>query len=76
VALMGSSLSEAQEELLIGKFERICVVLDGDEPGRKATAECLTRLGRRIWVRAALVLEGKQPDQLLSDELCQILESL
>jgi len=51
-------------------------MLDGDEPGRLATAECVTRLATQIWVRAVLVPEGKQPDQLSSEELQQILHSL
>src|SRR6266436_2827299 len=53
--MSGCSPSEAQEELLAAKFERIVVMLDGDEPGQKAAAECLARLGRRMWVRAAVV---------------------
>jgi DNA primase len=76
VALMGSSLSEAQEELLVAKFERVVVMLDGDEPGRQATAVCLTRLASRLWIRVAVVPEGKQPDLLSSEELQQILQSL
>ena len=38
VALMGSSLSEAQEELLAATFERVVVMLDGDETGRPLRA--------------------------------------
>jgi DNA primase len=67
VALMGCLLSEAQEELLAVKFERIVVMFDGDEPGQQGTADCLTRLGRRMWVRAAVLPKGRQPDQLSSE---------
>jgi len=74
VALMGSSLSEAQEDLLVAKFERVVVMLDGDEPGRQATNECLMRLARWMWVRVALVLEGRQPDQLSLHELREIIK--
>lgn len=76
VALMGSSLSEAQEDLLVANFDRVAVMMDGDDPGRLATAECLTRLRRRVWVRVAMVPEGEQPDQLPSEELQAILQSL
>jgi DNA primase len=76
LALMGCSLSEAQEELLAAKFERIVIMLDGDEAGREATAEILVRLAPRMWVRAAMVPEGKQPDQLSGDELQELLASL
>jgi DNA primase len=74
VALMGSSLSEVQEELLTAKFARVIVMLDGDEPGRRATVECLTRVASRIWARAALVPEGSQPDQMSREELRNILQ--
>jgi len=76
VALMGCSLSAVQEQLLAAKCERVIVMLDGDEPGQEAAAECLTQLGRRTWVRAANVPEGKQPDQLTAEHLKQILSSL
>jgi DNA primase len=76
VALMGCTMSEAQEELLVRHFQAACLVLDGDEPGKQATIECLTRLGPRMWVRAAMLLDGKQPDQLSSEELQQLLPSV
>jgi DNA primase len=74
VALMGSSLSEAQEELLVKHFGRAWLMLDGDEAGRNAAAECVTRIGLRMWVRLAQVPVGKQPDQLSADELKVLLE--
>jgi DNA primase len=74
VALMGSSMSEAQEELLANHFESAWLMLDGDEAGRNGTGECLTRLGRRMWVRSARVPDGKQPDQLSGEELKGLLE--
>jgi DNA primase len=75
VALMGSSLSAVQEELLVKYFDRAGLLLDGDETGRSATAECLTRIGRRMWVRVIEVGEGRQPDQLNAEELQQLLRS-
>ena len=59
VALMGCSLSEAQEQSLATKFERVTVMLDGDQAGQQAANECLTRLGRRMWVRVADVPEAE-----------------
>jgi DNA primase len=75
VALMGSSLSQTQEDALVANFERVVLMMDGDEAGRQASVESLTRVGRRTWVRTAAVPEGKQPDQLSSEELKQILQS-
>jgi hypothetical protein len=33
VALMESSFSDVQEDLLVAKFERVVMMMDGDEPG-------------------------------------------
>jgi DNA primase len=73
VALMGSSLSEAQQELLAHHFKNACLMLDGDKAGRDATDELLVRLGRRMWVWTIVLPDGKQPDQLSSDELSALL---
>jgi len=64
VALMGCSMSSQQEELLVTNFKRICLLLDGDEAGRQATDELLVRLGKKTWVRATMLADGEQPDQL------------
>ena len=74
VALMGSSLSEAQEQLLARHFKNACLMLDGDEAGRQATDELLLRLGRRMWVWAVVLPEGKQPDMLTGEELTGLLD--
>jgi len=63
VALMGSSLSEAQEELMVRHFKNACLMLD----------ECLVRLGRRMWVRAVVLGDGKQPDLLTGEEIAGLL---
>ena len=73
VALMGSSLSTAQEEILAKHFDQVYLMLDGDDAGQKATDECLVRLGRRMWVRAVVLTDGKQPDQLSNEELSALL---
>jgi len=75
VALMGCSMSDAQEELLVQHFQAAWLVLDGDESGKQAAANCLSRLGRRMWVRSVLVPEGKQPDMLSIEELRALLNS-
>lgn len=76
IALMGCSMSEAQEELLVKYFDNAWLMLDGDEAGRKAQAECVTRIGRRMWVRLAEVPEGKQPDHLSTEKIRQLLDLL
>jgi DNA primase len=73
VALMGSSMSAAQEDLLVGQFDTASVLLDGDEAGREAATNCLTRLGRQMWVWAPALPDGKEPDMLTSEEIQKLL---
>ena len=76
VALMGSALSEHQEKLLVENFDRVVVMLDGDEGGRSATSEIALRLVRKVFVQVIEMPEGKQPDQLSSEELQKFLKRL
>src|SRR5258706_12591462 len=69
VALMGSSLSDLQEQMLAHHFKNACLMLDGDEAGQTATDELLLRLGRRMWVWAVLLPKGRQPDDFSANEL-------
>ena len=64
VALMGSSLSTEQETLLLGHFEQVFLMLDGDEAGRHATRTIFSRLSPRCTVMRIPVPRGTQPDQL------------
>jgi DNA primase len=74
VALMGSSMSKAQEELIVRHFNVACILLDGDEAGREGTADCLLRLGRRMWTYAPALPQGKQPDMLSTEEIHALLK--
>lgn len=74
VALMGRTLSDAQEELL-KRFERIVLMLDGDVPGQEAAKELLQRLARNRWVNAVALPAGSQPDSLSPDELHQLFSA-
>jgi len=76
VALMGSSLSQAQEELLTKHFESVIVMLDGDEAGQRASEQCLLRLGKRVCIRAISLPEGRQPDQLSPEEIQKLVKLL
>ena len=73
VALMGSSLSDQQEELLGRHFKNARLLLDGDEAGQRATDELLLRLGRRMWVNTVILKHGRQPDELSREELWRLL---
>ena len=74
VAIMGSSLSQAQEQLLVANFAHVVLMLDGDEAGARAAAEISNRLARTIFVRIVEVGEGRQPDQLSSEAIQKLLD--
>jgi len=74
VALMGTVLSEAQEKLLLLRFRRVTLMLDGDNSGRKATERIATQLAGKCSVRLAIVPAGSQPDQLNQQEIRALLE--
>ena len=74
VALMGCSMSEEQEQLLVCAADMVLLMLDGDEAGRKGTDEIMLRLGRKVWTKAVCVPDGKQPDQMSADELQALLK--
>jgi DNA primase len=74
VALMGCSMSEEQERLLVANAEMVLLMLDGDEAGQKGTDEIMLRLGRKVWVKSVCVPDGKQPDQMTAQEINELLK--
>ena len=73
VALMGSTMSQQQEQIILARFKRVTILLDGDEAGRKAAEEISSRLIHKLHVRIIDVPDGKQPDQLSIEELHLLL---
>jgi DNA primase len=74
VALMGSTMSEAQEALLAEHFGQVVVMLDGDNAGREAVEEIEERLRRLVYQVSSVQLpNGVQPDQLSREELVELL---
>jgi DNA primase len=72
VALMGSSLSEAQEKLIldaVGPHGRLTLLFDGDTSSRTITEDALERLSRNAHVKAIYLADSVQPDQLTKEEL-------
>jgi DNA primase len=72
VALMGSSMSDAQQKLLAA-FKQVMLFLDGDEAGKAAAHAIGERLMSRSFVKLIHLPDGKQPDQLSSNEIKTIL---
>ncbi len=77
VAIMGSSLSERQRDLLVatvGAQGKIALLLDQDDAGRACLGQCLDELSPRVFVKAlGLPNEGDQPDSLSKEQIQQIL---
>lgn len=73
VALMGSALYERQRWLLTNRFRQIILMLDGDQPGRRATAVIAAQLPRRCAIRVIELAAGTQPDQLSEASIQEIL---
>ncbi len=73
LALMGSTLSEAQEHLLLAHFDRLALMFDGDEAGTKCLREFYARLRRRTYLREIHLDAGEQPDSLSDDRIRELL---
>src|SRR3989442_8045628 len=74
VALMGSTLSVRQTELLRETFQQTVLMLDADDVGRAATTIIAHRLSCWLPVKVAHVPVGRQPDQLSVDEIRSLLD--
>jgi len=74
IALMGSTMSKAQEGLIEKYFAHVVVMLDGDDAGRVAAEGIVDRLQRILYqVQLVELQNGVQPDQLSADELHRLL---
>ncbi|MBV8436322.1 MAG: toprim domain-containing protein [Silvibacterium sp.] len=75
VALMGASLSEVQEKVLLARFQQLVLMLDGDAAGRRASQQLAARLWGKVSLFILEIPSGRQPDQLSSKEIERILDS-
>ncbi len=77
IALMGSNMSLAQEELIrkhTDRKSRVIVLLDEDEAGRAGREDIAGRLAKFVFVTIhALLEEGRQPDDLTAEEVATLL---
>jgi DNA primase len=69
VALMGSSFSQRQSELLLSRFATVTLMLDGDQPGRRAAEAMAKLLTPKVRVNQVELPDRVQPDQLSSAEI-------
>jgi DNA primase len=69
VALMGASFSQRQSELLLSRFDRLTLMLDGDETGRRAAVFIVQLLIAKLPINKVELPNHIQPDQLSSAEI-------
>jgi DNA primase len=76
VALMGSTMSTAQEELIrkhTNGRSQVIVMLDEDESGQAGRDDIATRLAKFCFVKVhQFEKPGTQPDQLTAEEVAQL----
>lgn len=73
VALMGTSFSQRQSELLTSHFARVTLMLDGDQPGQQAAEIIAQLLKPKMPVDKVALPKDVQPDQLSSAEINLLL---
>ena len=77
VALMGSSMSDKQEELIlksVGHNGKVTLIFDNDDAGRKATKKVARKLLTKVYVKIVrLGKEGSQPDKLSEEQIRKLL---
>jgi DNA primase len=75
VALMGSALSRAQQNLLLERFRHVILMLDGDAAGRRAAAEIASQLRTGCSLQVIELAAEMQPDQLSAEQVRQLLQT-
>jgi len=73
VALMGSSISKRQKELLVSLKKFLILMFDGDPAGAECTEKLITALRGKRAFRVVRLGDGLQPDTLSEEELRKIL---
>jgi DNA primase len=75
VALMGCALSTEQERLLLERFRRLVLMLDGDTAGRASSQRLSARLSEKCSVVVVALPDGAQPDQLPPETIGRLLHN-
>ena len=70
---MGSSFSQRQSELLLSHFASATLMLDGDDPGRRATEFIAQLLIAKLTIHKVDLPNHIQPDQLSPPEINLLL---
>ena len=78
VALMGSTMSQAQEELIrksTNRKSQVIVMLDEDEAGRTGRDDIASRLSRFVFVKVhTFAQENGEPEQLGAEDVAALID--
>jgi DNA primase len=74
VSIMGAAITDEQVELLKEHFDRVLLLLDGDEAGRKAAESIAQKLIYDLSVRIARLPEGVDPDHAGAEILHTVIK--
>jgi len=73
VALMGSTVSREQEELLAAHTDRLALMFDGDEAGVACVRQFYGHLRTRLFLKEVQLATGEQPDSLPLERIRALL---
>lgn len=73
VALMGRSISPAQEQLLVSLNKKLVLMFDGDRPGKEATRKAIEQLKGKVGFRVITLKNNIQPDDLTEAQIKALL---
>lgn len=64
----------AQAQLIVLRFRKVTLFLDGDDAGRNGAEEIAARLVKKVYVRIVQVQGGTQPDSLTTEDITSLLK--
>jgi DNA primase len=74
IAIMGSAISQRQLEVLVHRFRRIRLMLDGDAAGRRASTDIAACLAPYASLEVIQVPDATQPDQFTPTQIRELLD--
>jgi DNA primase len=73
IALMGRSISQVQEKLLLNLDKRLILMFDGDKAGKDATKKAIQQLQGKMDIFPVYLPNNIQPDDMGENEIINLL---
>jgi len=71
-AINGSYINKPQVDKIVKWFDRVVLVMDGDEPGREAGDRLVKRLSPRIHTDQYFIGDGRDPNEMTDSEVAEL----